>query len=79
MSQLYPGHERRVRRFGFACILAALATALVVGGVLLHEVYGLDVPRWLWLVPFVSGYALGAVSLVVMFSFLRELRHLRRQ
>jgi hypothetical protein len=79
MSQLDPGKERRVRRFGFAGKLAVLAAALILAGAVLRDLYGQGAPRWLWLVPFASGYALWVVSLVIIISLIREVRHLLRQ
>jgi hypothetical protein len=76
MSQLYPGHERRVRRFRFGFRLGVLALALQVGALFL-QVHFRGALHWLWLLPFVSGTVLGIVALALIYSVSREVRHLR--
>jgi hypothetical protein len=77
MSRLYPGHERRMRRLGLACILSALAQAIVIAAGLLHEIG--DAPLWLYLPPLVGGLALGAVGAALWLAVSLDLRRVSRQ
>jgi hypothetical protein len=61
-----------MRRFGFACTLAGLATVLVSGTTVAHE--GFHLEGWIWLVPFVCGLVLGVMFIVLIYSVYRELR-----
>lgn len=78
MSQSYPGHERRVRRFRIGLRLGVLALALQVGAILM-QLHFMGALHWLWVLPFVSGTALGIVALALMFSVMREVRDLSRR
>jgi hypothetical protein len=77
MSRLYPGHERRMRRLVFACILIALGQAMVIGAGLWYEIG--DAPLWLYLSSLVGGVALGAVGVTLMVAYFRELRRVSHQ
>ncbi len=69
MSRLQPGHEKHPHRVLLVGILGVLAMGLM--GVASFVQY--DAPRWVSLLPLVSGLARGTVALVLMVvSILRD-------
>jgi len=64
MSQFNPEDERQTRRVGFGVILVSISMLLVGGAVVLYG-GGFNVPSWLWLLPFIGAFALGAVAIAL--------------
>ncbi len=77
MSRLYPGHDRRKRRFGAACIFALLGSFMTYAVQLWPGAS--PVPERLpWLLPLLNlgGIALLLTSIVLTLAVLRELKRL---